>query len=107
MPARRRPTDWVEVRTLAFLEVDPEWATTLDEVRLGMLDARIDGEMTVRVGARPEAAEGLPDFEVVRAANGRPLRDRITEARRVVLAWCDREGVQRPEAWTLKRSTAT
>jgi len=93
-------TDWLELRDLAFLERDPDWATTMDEVSQHLLDVCVDEQMAARVGPRPAATHTLPDFEIVRTANGRALRERLTEAHRVVTAWCDRENAVTPAVWT-------
>ena len=93
-------SDWVGIRDMSFLQPDPEWATTIDEVSRDLLDAHIDEQMTAKVGPRQHAGDALPDIEIVRTANGRILRGRMTEAHRVVTAWCERENVDRPKVWS-------
>jgi hypothetical protein len=72
----------------------------MDEVSKDLIDARIDEQMAASVGPRPVTTDALPDFEMVRIANGRPLRERLAEAHRVVTAWCNRENVVTPAIWT-------
>lgn len=93
-------SDWVPVRELTFLEADPGWATTLDEVGQDLLDARIDDQMMGALGVRPQASESLPDYDDIRAANGRPMRIRLVEASHVVTAWCAHNNAAVPEAWS-------
>jgi hypothetical protein len=100
-------SDWLEIRDLAFLEPDPEWSTTVDEVSQDILDTRIDEVMTSTVGPLSAATGSVPDFEAVQASNGRPLRSRIAEAYRVVTAWCERESVELPGFWARKRLTSS
>lgn len=91
--------DWLDLRNLSYLDPDPDWETTLDDISLELLDARMDDQMTLRFG--PRTNEGsLPDLDAVQAANGRPLRARLIEARRVLAAWCEREDAELPVAWT-------
>ena len=91
--------DWLEIRELAFLGPDPDWATTLDEVSTERMDARIQEQMADRVGPRPLAAGELPDFELIRESNGRPLQARVAEAQRLVCAWSNLKQIPAPALW--------
>ena len=97
--ARDTQPDWIDLRRLDFLTPDSKWATALDDVDTAAIDERIDALMTAAVGARVVLEAPLPELETVNSANGRRLRTRIIEARRVVRAWCARERAAVPVAW--------
>ena len=78
--------DWAEIRTLDFIVVEGSWAMSLDELEDSAIDGRIDELMEERLGPVPTLPTTLPEWQYVQHANGRPLRSRLVELKRLVAA---------------------
>lgn len=90
--------DWRSIRNLEFLNCDPAWATSLDELGDNLIDRRIDYQIE-RVAGKEAIDAVLPSWEEVQEANGKPLRQRLIELQNTVQAWCQREKRAAPTEW--------
>ncbi|MGW5191740.1 sacsin N-terminal ATP-binding-like domain-containing protein [Kribbella sp. NPDC004138] len=84
--AGRSQPDWTELRDLDFLTPDPAWGASLDDLPEGIIDDRIDRQVTEAFGPQP-ASWTLSDAAEVRQANGAPLRERLAKVQKVAIAW--------------------
>lgn len=85
--ARQIQDDWPELRELRFLEPDPEWGTTLDELSNAVMDAHIDSLVSSMFGPRREEVRLEPWTEVRKHNGGAELRQQLECLEQLARAW--------------------
>lgn len=97
--ARKAQHDWPDIRDLNFLNPEPAWAVTMDDLSDELIDNHIDKQMDQLLGVDQFDPVSLQEWSHVQTSNGRSLRNRILDSRPVLRAWCKRAKVPVPALW--------
>lgn len=79
--------DWPELRELRFLEPDPEWGTSVDDLSNSDMDRHIDSLVTSMFGPRRDEIRLEPWIDVRQRNGGAELRQRLESVEQLARAW--------------------
>lgn len=101
---------YVAARSLEWLEMPSSWITDRDDVDQQAIDVEIDRQVRARFGDGPFATSEAP--EPLRQHNRQRFAAVGEDLRRLVRAWCRKNGAAVPSAWeggleTLGRAAVT
>ncbi|SDA53981.1 MULTISPECIES: sacsin N-terminal ATP-binding-like domain-containing protein [unclassified Janthinobacterium] len=85
--------EYVTLRTLEFIQFDPQWLLQLEQLDQARVVAHANQAVEARLGADDPAVE-LEDLEVVVAANRKHVTARHAELTNLIRAWCRKNGAQ-------------
>ena len=88
---------YVGRKTLTFLEFDPTWILTRETLDNVIVEEHVTRLLDEVLGEDQEVA--LPSSHGLIERNRKSVRDFVSRAISVVLAWCRRNGVHVPEPW--------
>jgi hypothetical protein len=88
--------DYIKQRGLEDLRFDESWPDTLDDLPEPVIDTAIEAFLVARLPTSSGAADG--PLETVRAHNRTLLMGALAQARRVVVAWIDKQPQPKPAA---------
>ncbi|MBR7975627.1 DUF3883 domain-containing protein [Burkholderia vietnamiensis] len=85
--------DYVILRTLEFIQFDPQWPLQLEQLDQARVVAHADRAVEAMLGADDPAVE-LEALEVVVTANRKHVTARHAYLTNLIRAWCRKNGVQ-------------
>lgn len=87
--------DYVNLRTLEFIQFDPEWSLQLEQLDRVRVVAHADLAIDAKIGVDCPAVE-LVALEVVAAANRKLLTGRHADMTNLMRAWCRKNAIEQP-----------
>lgn len=82
----RVPDDWAQMRELGFLQADPAWGTSVDDLTVELMDVHIDSVLSSAFG-NLRSDPGLGRWDEVRQVNNIDVRRRLEELEKLARAW--------------------
>ncbi len=89
--------EYVNLRTLAFVQFDSQWPLELEQLDRVRVAAHADLAVEAKLGADDLTVE-LEPLEVVLAANRKQVTARHVDLKNLMRAWCRKNGTQQPTA---------
>ena len=92
--------DWPQLRNIDSIEPDPEWGTTIDTLSTGLMDTRIEQELTGLLGVvPPTSGPPLPRLSDCAKANAELVNGAAANLVKLVRAWLVRHGLPVEKPW--------
>lgn len=99
--AKQPITRWTVIRDPKSLAPDPAWSHSLDHLSEDQLEERIEHQLTVLLGdSAPTHGPALPAMNATHQTNVSLGQSEYLPAARMVHAWCAKNGVEPPTAWS-------
>ncbi|WP_327041342.1 DUF3883 domain-containing protein [Micromonospora ureilytica] len=99
--AREPQPDWPQLRRVELLSPDPEWGTTVDVLSTDLMAARVEENLTARLGeGAPTSGPPLPRRSDCAKANAELVDTAAGRLAKLVRAWLERHGRPVTTPWT-------
>ncbi|MEV5695258.1 ATP-binding protein [Micromonospora globbae] len=93
--------DWPQLRRVELLAPDPDWGTTVDVLSTDLMAARVEEELTARLGEQPpDSGPPLPRRSDCAKANAELVDTAAGRLAKLVRAWLERHSRPVPAPWT-------
>jgi len=87
--------EYVDLRTLKFVQFDSQWPLQLEQLDRARVAAHVNLAVEARLGPDDPSIE-LQALEVVAAANRKQVTARYADLTNLMRAWCRKNGTQQP-----------